>query len=201
MRIQKLKQDAYFEGFDAFRHSIALTGCPYASHPGEDDQRSYWDRGWYEAKKMKEGKNEMALKKTEHVNTSGFKIISENWNDDRKIASGCKPEDAEELGFARFNRGPHLCVDIPDGTTTISCRTSDGQLITFSFLGGDDLHGKCAPTAVDILHHTSGRFMNNGERKIPVQSVVVWTNGQALSNHSADSTIGCTNVTVSLNKK
>lgn len=40
----------------------------------------------------------------------------------------------EDAGFARFNQGQHLCVDIPDGHFTISVKTSEGRQITFAFV-------------------------------------------------------------------
>tara|TARA_R100000951_G_C2649356_1_gene183837 strand:+ start:1397 stop:2086 length:690 start_codon:yes stop_codon:yes gene_type:complete len=44
-----------------------------------------------------------------------------------------KPGTAKQIGFARFNNGDHLCVDVPDGHSTISVRLSDGRQITFAF--------------------------------------------------------------------
>lgn len=42
-------------------------------------------------------------------------------------------DQVEAAGFAKFNGGDHLCVDIPDGHFTISVKTSEGRQITFAF--------------------------------------------------------------------
>lgn len=85
------------------------------------------------------------------------------------IEDSNKVEAAE---FAQFNRGPHLCVEVPDAISTISVRTSEGNKITFSFLpyreGGP-------PKCVDIQHHSIQTTVNdtNGKR-LPVQEVIVF---------------------------
>jgi hypothetical protein len=43
-------------------------------------------------------------------------------------------EGARAAGFAYFNGDDHLCVDVPDESFTVSCRTSEGRRITFAFL-------------------------------------------------------------------
>ena len=45
-----------------------------------------------------------------------------------------KPGTAREIGFGSFNFGDHLCVDVPDGHSTISVKLSDGRQITFAFV-------------------------------------------------------------------
>jgi hypothetical protein len=62
-------------------------------------------------------------------------------------------KEAEALGFAGFNRGPHLCVEIPKDEThfTISVKTPMGKRITFAFMNWNserDGHVEC----VDIRH-------------------------------------------------
>lgn len=46
------------------------------------------------------------------------------------------PDDARAGGFETFNSGPHLCVDVPDGRCTVTCRTPSGQRVTFAFVPG-----------------------------------------------------------------
>ena len=42
-------------------------------------------------------------------------------------------DQVESAGYAKFNGGDHLCVDIPDGHYTITVKTSEGRKITFAF--------------------------------------------------------------------
>lgn len=84
------------------------------------------------------------------------------------------PDDVEAgrvqaLGFAKFNRCPHLCLEIPDGGLTVSCRTSEGHTVTFAFCpyksGGP-------PQCVDIQRHDAAETVPNGDRAVPVQRVI-----------------------------
>src|SRR3546814_10910290 len=62
-------------------------------------------------------------------------------------------EDAEKIGFARFNRVPTLPIDIPDGGFTISAKTSEGRRITFYF----GPHRTGGPARfVDVQFHDAG---------------------------------------------
>jgi len=55
---------------------------------------------------------------------------------------------AAKAGFATFNEGPHLAVDVPaEGNFTITARTSTGKMVTFCFVGG--------AACVDVMHHNS----------------------------------------------
>jgi hypothetical protein len=73
-------------------------------------------------------------------------------------------------GFSVFNRCPHLGVEVPDGDSTITCRTSDGELITFAFLRAKQ--GDGPPTCVDV-HHVSGRSVMFDDRTLHRQLVMV----------------------------
>lgn len=74
-------------------------------------------------------------------------------------------------GFADFNGGTHLCVDVPDGNFTISCRTSAGEKITFAFCPyKKDGPAKC----VDIQRHTAELTVENGDSLLPSQSVILF---------------------------
>lgn len=57
---------------------------------------------------------------------------------------------AEAAGFAPFNNGPHMCVEVPDGVFTITARTSSGKKVTIAFMpyrdGGD-------AGCIDIYQH------------------------------------------------
>ena len=68
--------------------------------------------------------------------------------------------EAEAEGFATFNEGPHLCVDVPDGMFTISARTSDGKMVTMCFVCYKD--GGTAQ-CVDIKRHDGPTTPFNGE--------------------------------------
>lgn len=79
-------------------------------------------------------------------------------------------EEAKQQGYATFNRGPHICIDVPDGQQTISVRTSNGKLVTFDFIpykeGGP-------ANCIDIVQHDTGTVTSNGGRNdIPVQRVL-----------------------------
>jgi hypothetical protein len=94
----------------------------------------------------------------------------------------CTAEEAVAYGYAEFNRNPHLCVDVPDGSFTITAKTSEGKRITFSFLPyKHDGPAKC----VDIQYHDSGHthfkngihipefdavlFGETGKKHVPIQ--------------------------------
>ena len=59
--------------------------------------------------------------------------------------------EAERLGFSTYNSGPHLCVDVPDGFSTITCRMSNGEKVVFAFIPYRD---GAVPNCVDIAHTT-----------------------------------------------
>ena len=42
--------------------------------------------------------------------------------------------DAKSIGYAVFNDVPHKAIDVPDGSFTITARTSDGRRTTFCFM-------------------------------------------------------------------
>jgi hypothetical protein len=102
-------------------------------------------------------------------------------------------------GFAHFNGGPHLCVDVPNGNFTVTCRTSEGRKITFSFVPyTEDGPAKC----VDVQHHTSGAAMDNGgSTDIPVQEVIAFTSGSSLFRSKFTDERPCTLMTVLLATK
>ena len=56
--------------------------------------------------------------------------------------------EAEKNGFAEFNKGTHLLVDVPS-EGTISVRTPDGKKVTFAFIALND-----TTQSIDILEHT-----------------------------------------------
>ena len=72
-------------------------------------------------------------------------------------------DQVESAGFARFNGGNHLCVDVPDGSSTISVKLSDGRQITFAFC---PYRKDGVPKCIDI-HDMGGKqlpdFVNKGQ--------------------------------------
>ncbi len=59
--------------------------------------------------------------------------------------------DAEDRGFAGFNGGEHVCVDLTNvGSATISVKTGDGELVTFALIPRHEGKGH---QCVDISHH------------------------------------------------
>lgn len=86
---------------------------------------------------------------------------------------------AAKRGYGRFNNCPHMCIDVPDGMRTLTCRTSDGEQVTFAFVpyreGG-------VADCIDIYQHTSkvpaiGRNINEGATAMNVR---VFSGGSTL---------------------
>lgn len=80
-------------------------------------------------------------------------------------------EYAEKKGFAVFNRGTHLCVDVPNGHYTVSCRLSNGKRVTFSFVPYED----GAPAACVDIHHRSGDVWGQDWER---QNVICFSGGR-----------------------
>lgn len=60
-------------------------------------------------------------------------------------------DDAKDFGFAVFNGGEHVCVDLTDvGPATISVKTGDGELVTFAL---SPRHAAKGHQCVNIKHH------------------------------------------------
>jgi len=91
-------------------------------------------------------------------------------------------------GFAKFNGGEHLCVELPDDHFTISLRTPRGKLVTFAYIPLETLVPE-APGAldcIDIQHHTAVTFEMNGEHRCPHQDLILFTpGGNAYSSRQA----------------
>jgi hypothetical protein len=86
---------------------------------------------------------------------------------------------AKQCRFGTFNHCPHLCIDVPDGMQTITCRTSNGEKVTFCFVPYRD--GGPAD-CIDIYQHTSkvpavGRNINAGATAMNVR---VFSGGSTL---------------------
>jgi len=64
------------------------------------------------------------------------------------------PDGAEAAGYARFNDGPHLAVDVPDGNITITARLTNGKRVTFAFIPyRKDEPAGCVNISCDDTHH------------------------------------------------
>jgi hypothetical protein len=85
-------------------------------------------------------------------------------------------KEAQEAGFATFNDQPHLCIDIPDGSHTITVRTSEGKTVTFAF---QSYTKDGAPQCIDIAREdqTAGVWDNGGE-SIGRMRAFNWEDGQ-----------------------
>jgi hypothetical protein len=107
------------------------------------------------------------------------------------------PEDPPPSSFARFNKCPHLCVEVPDGLSTISVRTSNGHMLTFAFCPYEDGN---PPRCVDIVSHANGTTAKNGDRDVPTFPVAVRSGvtGGVLFSGSATATIPPTCVTIQI---
>lgn len=84
-------------------------------------------------------------------------------------------EEAAENGFETFNQGPHLCVNVPDGWSTVSCKLSNGETITFAFC---PYRKDGVPRCVDV-HTTSGPTVeiNGGRDTAPMQRILAFSGG------------------------
>lgn len=83
-------------------------------------------------------------------------------------------EETESLGYAVFNRGPHLRVDIPNGWSTITCKLANGKMITFTFIPYEK---DGVPQCVDISARQGGPMILNGGQQVEVQNVIVFSAG------------------------
>lgn len=91
-------------------------------------------------------------------------------------------KDAEDQGYAVFNAGkPHLCVDVPDGWSTITCRMSNGKKVTFAFIGYEG----ASPFSVDIHHATGPDVLHQGVTH-QRQDVICFSGGGPDPYHSRD---------------
>ena len=86
--------------------------------------------------------------------------------------------EVEKSGYAKFNMGPHLCVDVPDGWYTISCKTPDGKMITFAFI--PDSESDAGHSCVDVHHATAAKKkieFNEQSYECACQEVIVFGQG------------------------
>lgn len=106
-------------------------------------------------------------------------------------------EDAENHGFAAYNRCDHLCVDLPNGSSTITVRTSDGKLLT---LGFNPYEENGVPQSVDIKYHNSGATFKNGKEDVPTMVAFGTSCGSRIFGTTLKDEKPCTCVVVLLNK-
>ena len=100
-------------------------------------------------------------------------------------------EQADEAGYATFNRGEHICVSLARGHVTLTVVTPDSQHITIAFVptpNGD------AYRCCDIQHHTSER----NDHGTPIQSGIAFGQGPTVARWGVESDPQCTLVTVLL---
>jgi hypothetical protein len=84
-------------------------------------------------------------------------------------------DSAEAAGFAQFNGGPHLCVEVPNNHFTVSAKTTEGKRITFAFVPyKEDGAAQC----VDVKYHDSpAPRIPNGDMRLSVMHSVGFTVG------------------------
>lgn len=93
----------------------------------------------------------------------------------------CDEAEAEAAGFACFNPGAHMCVDVPDEMFTISARTSDGRLLTVCFVPYKE--GEAAG-CVDIKRHDGETVPWNGGESAVFDTVLFSHGGFAHDTRS-----------------
>lgn len=108
------------------------------------------------------------------------------------------PQQAQLDGYATFNRGPHLCIDAPNGHFTISVRTSEGKMVTMAFVPYSE---NGPPQCMDVQYHSSGVVKQNGSSSSPVQAVIGFTTGSNVFRSTLEDEKPCTLLTVLLNQK
>ena len=89
-------------------------------------------------------------------------------------------DEAEIAGYAKFNGGQHLCVDVPDGFSTISCKLSNGQRVTFSFVPYVD---DGVPDCVDIHTPDAPTTKTRDGRVMPQCRVIAFDSGRQLFHY------------------
>lgn len=82
--------------------------------------------------------------------------------------------DATAKGYAAFNQGNHVTIDVPDGQTTYSFRTSDGKRMTVCFLPTKSVDG--VPGCVDIAYHGTEADPTKDWRGHPAFEMLVFSN-------------------------
>jgi hypothetical protein len=104
-------------------------------------------------------------------------------------------DQAEANGFAVFNRQPHLCIDIPKGNFTLTCRTHGGKKVTFAFqqYNDDGIH-RC----VDIKNHTTEKVTENGNN---IHDLICFASGTNSFRATSDDKKPTTLVTLLLDPK
>lgn len=78
---------------------------------------------------------------------------------------------ASAAGYAQFNGVPHLSVDVPDGGFTVTCKTSEGRRITFSFM---PYRNAGPPQCVDVTYHDNGTCDRFGDKDLPTFDVLMF---------------------------
>lgn len=85
---------------------------------------------------------------------------------------------AENCGFAGFNGGEHICIDLRNMEhATITVKTGDGQLVTFAFVPRHEGKGH---QCVDIKNHSGPK----GDAGHPLQTAAILGAGPTLAHVS-----------------
>ncbi len=88
------------------------------------------------------------------------------------------PTDATAQGFATFNEVPTLCVEIPDGNSTVSFKLSDGRRLTVAFLPYAD---GGVPQCADICYHDNGTTgLTPNKTRVPTFDVIAFGGGKTV---------------------
>jgi hypothetical protein len=104
------------------------------------------------------------------------------------------PKDSKDRQFASYNNCPHMDVNLPDETCTISVRTPDGNKVTFGFIHRPEGAGH---QCVDIVHH-SAEVNSNGN---PLQTATFLGQGPTIAVTKPQDEVPCTLVVLSLPKE
>ena len=103
-------------------------------------------------------------------------------------------EAAELMDYPVYGGGPHICLDLPDETCTVSINTPDGNQITFCFIHRPEGKGH---QCVDIVHH-SGILNKDGNH---LQKAAFLGQGPTVAVTKPDDETPTTLVVVQLPKK
>ena len=79
-------------------------------------------------------------------------------------------DKVEEAGYAKFNGGQHLCVDVPDDHFTVSLKFVNGRKVTFAYVPRE-------ANCIDIYDHGGPEVQAPGLKPMAAQSIICFSGG------------------------
>lgn len=94
-------------------------------------------------------------------------------------------EVAESKGFKKFNPGNHLCVDLPQGHSTISVKLPNGRRISMAFVPYSDENLGCMDIEYESPDKLPEEFGNKGQDYF-AQRIIGFSHGRNSFRTSVD---------------